>query len=364
MRLVMDAYWWSRGTQSLRGAVHGLVTAWARRYPDDEIVIVTRRSDREDFESLASNVRPVVTRVWPHALSAMLVVPWMARRSRADAMFSHNFAPLFGRARSVFVHDAIFTTNPEWFTRKERAYFRWMMTSSRRADVLFSSTATEGERLRTRSHAPRVVPVGFGLSEELVSGVQDTDVTGLASGSFLLAVGRLNVRKNLWNTLEGARLSGCVTADRPMVIVGERDGQEGELPPWVEEAISDGSVRFTGFVETSTLRWLLRNCTLYLCLSLDEGFGLPPVEARALGAQVLVSDRPVFRETLGAEAHYVEPTSAPEIGLAIARLLEAGASLPVEEDLVARHSWDRTVGLIRNELLSVAKRPGGTRGRT
>jgi glycosyltransferase involved in cell wall biosynthesis len=149
----------------------------------------------------------------------------------------------------------------------------------------------------------------------------------------------------------------------PLVIVGERDGQEGELPSWVEEAITEGSVRFTGFVETSNLRWLLRNCALYICLSLDEGFGLPPVEARALGAQVLVSDRPVFRETLGAEAHYVDPTSVADIGRAVARLLQPGTALPADEDLQVRHSWDRTVGLIRQELLSLVE-SDRARGRT
>ena len=41
--------------------------------------------------------------------------------------------------------------------------------------------------------------------------------------------------------------------------------------------------------------------------SIDEGFGIPPIEAMASGTPVIVSDIPVFHEVLGDAAIYVEP---------------------------------------------------------
>lgn len=352
MRIVLDSYWWVRGTQSLRGVVHGLVNEWAASFPDDELIVVTRhlRNRTEDMK-FPSQVRVVQTRVWPQALVAMLVVPWVAWRSRAEAMLTHNFTPLFGRGRTVMIQDAIFATNPEWFTRKELAYFRWMLVSSRRAHTVFSSTAVEAQRLARFTHCRRIRSVGLGLDPRLVSSSEGNAVAGMEPKRFILAVGRLNIRKNLVATLEGARLSGCVSPDHPLVIVGEREGEWSSLPDWVDQELARGVVRFTGFVDVDNLRWLLRECALFVCLSLDEGFGLPPVEARALGARVLVSDAPVFRETMGDEATYVDPKNRKEIGLAIKRLVtQGGMSEPPSASFVARHSWRKTVAAIRQGM--------------
>jgi glycosyltransferase involved in cell wall biosynthesis len=122
--------------------------------------------------------------------------------------------------------------------------------------------------------------------------------------------------------------------------------------------MADGSVRFPGFVSTGELRWLIGHCSFYACLSLDEGFGLPPVEARMLGADVLASDRPVFRETLGEHATFVDPLDPDAIGAAMRDLANGTtrSTDPAEarEDLVTRNNWSRTVAAIRERLLAGA----------
>jgi glycosyltransferase involved in cell wall biosynthesis len=350
MRVVLDAYWWVHGTQSLRHVVHGLAHTWSRDYPHDELVLVVRRRHARDIGDVPRNVRLVTTRLWPQALSATIAVPWHAWRLRADGMFSHNFAPLFGRNRTVFIHDLVFATNPEWFTRKELIYYKWMIRLARRADVVFSSTDSEHNRISRFAPAARVVTAGLGISDEVLEGA-DAPVVGLTAGSFMLAVGRLNARKNLEVILAGAKQSGLLSPEYPLVIVGERDGQWNGLPQWVAREERLGHVRFTGFVPVEQLRWLIKNCSFYVNLSLDEGFGLPPVEARLLGAPVLVSDRPVFRETLGEEATFVEPTSVDDVGAAMAGLAGArGQSANQRSSLLERHTWQRTVPIIRETI--------------
>jgi glycosyltransferase involved in cell wall biosynthesis len=354
MRVVLDAYWLVGGTQSLRHAVRGLAGAWSRDYPDDELVLVVRRRHFREIEDLPPNVRLVATRLWPQALSATVAVPWHAWRTRADGMFSHNFAPLFGKNRTVFIHDLVFATNPEWFTRKELFYYNWMTRLGRRADVIFSSTDSENERISRFTRASRVITTGLGVSDEVLAGA-DEPVFGLTVGSFMLAVGRLNARKNLDMILEGAKQSQLLSPEYPLVIVGERDGQWNGLPDWVARDERLGHVRFTGFIPFEQLRWLIKNCSFYVNLSLDEGFGLPPIEARLLGARVLVSDRPVFRETLGEEATFVEPTSIDDVCAAMTGLTgkcDKADNLP--SSLLERHTWQRTVPIIRDTISSLS----------
>ncbi len=350
MRIVIDSYWWFRGTQSLQHVVHGLVETWSAQYPQDELIIVIRRKHAQQTPSLPSNVRIIYTRVWPQALAASVIVPWHAKRLHAEAIITHNFSPLFGVNRSVLIQDLIPATNPEWFTKLELAYFKWMIRRARRASIVFSTTQSEGDRITKFTKASRIVSVGLGISDDLFS-LEEKPLNGLLAGSFMLTVGRLNVRKNLGGLLEGAKKSQLLSPEYPLVIAGTQDGQFGAFPEWVDDEVQKGHIIFTGFISMAQLRWLIRNCSFYSTLSLDEGFGLPPVEARLLGASVLVSDIPVFRETLGDEATYVDPTSPEAIGEAMRTLASKSNTLCLpNSEFFARHSWQRTVSKMRREL--------------
>ena len=56
---------------------------------------------------------------------------------------------------------------------------------------------------------------------------------------------------------------------------------------------------------------MLRGATALVSASRDEGFGIPLVEAMALGTPLVVSDIPVFREVGGDAAAYVDPDDVP-----------------------------------------------------
>ncbi len=69
------------------------------------------------------------------------------------------------------------------------------------------------------------------------------------------------------------------------------------------------------------LRALYHACDLFVFPSLAEGFGLPPLEALAAGAPLLVSDLPVLREVLPDHATFVPPGNAVALGECMVRLL-------------------------------------------
>ena len=111
-------------------------------------------------------------------------------------------------------------------------------------------------------------------------------------------------------------------------------------------------MRFLGHVDDSQLRWLYRNTSLFLFFSLGEGFGMPPVEARAFGAPVVVSDLPVMRENLGAEARYADPHSTTGIAEVIREALAVPPSdRSAASAMPALHDWAQSVRLIRKVLV-------------
>lgn len=350
MRVVFDAYWWDSGPASLRHVQREIVLAWHACFPADELTLVGRKGMRN---AVIDGVNLKETLLWPQALAAVLAVGRVARSQGADMVLTHNFATSrVPGINCVYLHDVLFVTNPEWFTPIERGYFAFMTRRVHHADIVFTSSRSEAARIRRVTNAKSVRAVGLGLSTEFVSPDAEEDPDpALQQGKFLLTVGRLNVRKNLKRTIEAALDSGAVTSDWPLVVVGESGGRGAALGTRVNEAVAAGDVLFAGYVSDERLRWLYRNTGLFVCLSLGEGFGMPPVEAAYFGAPVLASDIPVFHENLGTYARYVDPTDAAAISRAIAAtpgdVERLGGQSPWTASPAAGHDWSAAVAAMR-----------------
>ena len=85
---------------------------------------------------------------------------------------------------------------------------------------------------------------------------------------------------------------------------------------------------------------LLRRATALVSASLDEGFGIPLVEAMRVGTPAVVSDIPIFREIGGGAATYFDPHS-PAAAAAAVRSLEARWASASQASVAqsARFSW-------------------------
>ena len=356
MKVVFDAYWWVSGPPSLRHVLREIVFAWSQQFPLDELTLVVRSSHQtEAAVDTPPHAAIRTSPLWPQALLAVMAVPAIAADVDADLVLTHNFAAST-RSRSlsaVYLHDVLFATNPEWFTFAERQYFSSMLRWIRRADIVFTSSVNESTRIANNARPRAVLPVGLGLSTELIdANAQHDPDPDLTPGSFLLTVGRLNSRKNLATVIAAALQSGRVSPEHPLVIVGSPDGRREPLGSAAEQARTAGSIRFTGFVTEERLRWYYSTTSLFVFLSLGEGFGMPPVEAAHFGAPTLVSDLPVFHENLGQHASYVDPRDVGAIAAAIAGVIDKSeSSTPpraVRTSIAVQHDWRETVRAMRS----------------
>ncbi|UOX99766.1 glycosyltransferase family 4 protein [Blastococcus sp. PRF04-17] len=238
----------------------------------------------------------------------------------------------------------MFEEHPEFFTRSERVYFAGMPWSARFADVLLTSTHAEAGRIaRTRPRlAGKVRPIGLTVPESFAATSAQNPDLGLEPGRFLLCVGRLNARKNVNRLMDALRAEDLLGDDFPLVVVGEPDGLAiARIDP------TDRRFRFVGGVSDEALRWLYEQCRLFVFPSLDEGFGLPVVEAAICGAPMVLSDIPAFRE-LAPGAVFFDPLDVASIGAAVRDEL-AGSPSPAPEVVVP--TWSEVVGRIRTAVV-------------
>ena len=340
MRILFDGYWLIDGPPSGQLVVRELIRAWRAEFPADEMIVVVPNHHDSRALDIPGNVTLLRSRLRFHPLVNSIELTLLGRRIKADVIYCQNFSAVSKRS-AVFLHDVLFQSNPEWFTRVERAYFSLMILLARFAGVVL--TSSESERQRILLHNPmlrKVVTTRLGISPAFSGDAVTRAVPGLEPKSFLLTVGRLNTRKNLDRTIEGALRSGALSSNFPLVVVGQASGKSEEPSTAAKAAIADGRVRFTGFVDSQQLSWLYSNSALMTFLSLGEGYGLPPVEAMALGTPVLVSDLPVMHENLGEYAKFVDPLDVDAIAAAITDSL-SGRGPGVPEPTVTWASFVR-----------------------
>jgi glycosyltransferase involved in cell wall biosynthesis len=292
--------------------------------------------------------------VWAknNQLANVFVVPRAADRAGLDAVVYQNFAPLRSQARHArvaFVHDVIFESHPEFFTRRERLYFKPLRYLTRCADRVCTVSGCERSRLVEFGYAKpdRVDVVPNGVDEafaprEHMPGLESERVLDRldAPERFVLYVGRLNARKNVASLVRAvAHLS---TPDLQLLVAGAPDATSEDLARIAAAAGVSDRVRLLGHVSDADLRVLYSAATVFCFPSIDEGFGLCPLEAMASGTPAVVSNAPVMVETCGDAAVYVDPRDPKAIAKAIDELVSDAA----------RHTALRYAGLARARSFS------------
>ncbi|MBS1132043.1 MAG: wbpY [Proteobacteria bacterium] len=122
----------------------------------------------------------------------------------------------------------------------------------------------------------------------------------LLPGKYILAVGTLEPRKNLTTAIQAyVRLPEVVREEIPFVVAGMQGWKTEGLDREVAALIEKGQIRRLGFVSDHALPALYSGARFFVYPSLYEGFGLPPLEAMACGAPVIVSNRSSLPEVVG-----------------------------------------------------------------
>lgn len=85
------------------------------------------------------------------------------------------------------------------------------------------------------------------------------------------------------------------------------------LRDYINKSIYKKDIVITGYVSDKELVALYSRCRIFIFLSLYEGFGIPPLEALACGARVVVSDTSSLPEVVGEVGSIVNPCNLSNI---------------------------------------------------
>jgi glycosyltransferase involved in cell wall biosynthesis len=177
-------------------------------------------------------------------------------------------------------------------------------------------------------------------------------------GPFLLHVGAIQTRKNCQRLIEGfERLAGRPT----LVFAGAAGFGADETLARIDLSPARDRIRQLGYVDAETRAKLYRTAAALAFPSLDEGFGLPVLEAMAAGLPVLTSNRSALPEVAGDAALLVDPLDTDAITSGLERLLtDEALRLDLEKKGLGRaaeFTWSRAAAqtwAVYQDLLDLA----------
>jgi alpha-1,3-rhamnosyl/mannosyltransferase len=265
-------------------------------------------------------------------MGAQLMSPLRMRRNGADLLHGPaNALPLVhpGLPGVVTIHDLAIYDHPEWFPGGQWFATRIVVPRSiRGADAVICPSVA------TRSSIERIFGVGAERCHVIPHGVEPdfarpvTEAVRVAVRSryglpdrYLLQVGTIQPRKNYVTTLRAlARIPQDMRL--PLVAVGSAGWGDSSVAQTVAQLGLERWVRFVGYAGLPDLPALYQMAEAAVFPSLDEGFGLPVLEALAAGTPLAASNAGALPEVAGEAALLSDPLDDVALAANLRRLVE------------------------------------------
>lgn len=329
MNIGIDAKWYFEGPPSGKVVIRNLVDNLVKIKTDHNLFFFIDKNFISKFPYRSENIFPVGIWAKNNLVSNLFVVPSFAKKKKIDVLVYQNFPSFFQKYKQVaYIHDIIFLTHPQYYTKWEKLYFYPLKYLAPKSDLIFTVSNSEKERINKYYEiSSDKISVLYHGSNNIFKPVNEFEKDFINEvkqkyqlpENYILYVGRLNVRKNIDNLLKG--FSKIKRKGLKLVIVGDYDWRSNSVSRIIEENNLKDEIVFTGYVYNEELAAIYSLAKAFCFPSYEESFGLPPLEAMAAGVPVIVSDSSSLPEVCGEAGTYIEPDNPDDIAEKINLLL-------------------------------------------
>jgi glycosyltransferase involved in cell wall biosynthesis len=185
------------------------------------------------------------------------------------------------------------------------------------------------------------------VADEATPGADRAVLARLGLGRpYLLHLGTLEPRKGIVDLVAAFDAVAAKTPDLDLVLAGGTGWKAEPALGAIASARAAGQVRRLGYVGDDDVPALLRKATAVVYPSIEEGFGLPALEALACGAPLVTTAATAMAELAGGAALLVPAGQPDALARAIEEVIDPARALQLarrrEDGLVvaSRYSWE------------------------
>lgn len=261
-----------------------------------------------------------------------------------------NTAPIYYSNKISTIHDLSYIHGKQWFNWKFRLVYSFLMPKVA-SSSLYIVTVSESIRKELSSSfqldRARIYVVSNASSFKFKQVSKE-----LKNGFNVISVGSMDPRKNLASLINAFIEFQSELEGIQLLIVGD-EGQSFKKNELISSKIPD-NIEFLGRVSDKKLSELYASSSLFVSLSLYEGFGIPNLEAMSFGLPVLVSKIESYMEVCGDAGYYVDPKNLYEIKEAILAIkgdLELRMKMQyLSKKQASEFSWNHSLAQLRDVI--------------
>jgi glycosyltransferase involved in cell wall biosynthesis len=364
VRILLDYRPALRARTGVGEYAHELASALSRRLPPGDSLVLFSSSWKD---RLLPGTIPGVPVVDARVPVTFLNLVWHRLEWPPIETFAgevdvvHSMHPLLmpsARAAQVItVHDLYFLDAPETTAAEIRRDYPSLAGShARRADAVVTVSDYTARQVRAK----------LGVAEDRLAICPNgapswPPLARYAPGGHILFMGTIEPRKNVKTLLLAYADLLARKPDAPPLVLA------GRLAPACQPIVDElsrpplaGRARHLGYVSGPERERLYREASMVVLPSLDEGFGLPALEAMTIGVPVVVSSRGALPEVVGSAGVVVDADDVAGLAGAMERLLidQALARTCSAEGIIQarRFSWDASAARLIQAYGSAVER--------
>ncbi len=252
--------------------------------------------------------------------------PGVVRKEKADKALIPNFTLLLFKSKPtvVIMHDLIEFNIPDKFSPKKMFYRTKLADpiTAKRADHIITVSENSKKDIMKYLHVKedKITVIYNGVDQEKFHKMDGTKAIEILKknnwpSNYILYVGTIDhPGKNSMGVIQAFEtLKKRGDYDGSLILAGMPGAGYEVVEKYVNNSDYKDDIVFTGFVTDEELVALYSECKVFCFLSLYEGFGIPPLEALACGAKVVVSDTSSLPEVIGDIGIAVNPTDQKAI---------------------------------------------------
>jgi glycosyltransferase involved in cell wall biosynthesis len=320
------------------------LAAALERRDDVDLAVIARRGDAARWPGQVFDRAPASRPVrlgWEQ-----LVLPRVLRDLGVDVHHAPHYT-MPERAsvpKVVTIHDMTFFDHPEWHERTKAPFFRRAIrVAAERADALVCVSAVTADRLRARlrPRAPvHVIP--HGVDHARFRPVDDGTVP--FPQPYVAFLGTLEPRKDVPTLVAAFDRMAASEPELSLVIAGLDGWGAKEVQDAIANATHRARIKRVGYVPDDVVPALLRHAAAVAYPSLDEGFGLPALEALACGAPLVTTEGTAMAEVTGDAALLIPPGDVDALAQALEALVRGGPEVDRFRergpDVASTYTWE------------------------